>query len=108
MSETLTVCLWWQAWPQRPWEGFHTGCSGGVVRVGALQEDPTQKQGGHLFLGTTKPDEAKYMTMKIVEPFHSLLKKQGVSRQGRKRIYRAVFVCYHTARISSSKFLGRE
>lgn len=93
---------------QRPWEGFRAGCSGGVVRVGALQGDPTQKQGGHLFLGTTKPDEAECMTMKTVEPFCSLFKNQGVCKQERKRIYRAVFVCYRTARISSLKVLGRE
>lgn len=64
-----------------------------MVRAGELQEGPTQRQGAHLFLGTTKPDEAKYMTMKTAEAFRSCKTKQGVSKQGREREFTERSLC---------------
>lgn len=62
ISETLAVCLWGPVWPRWPEKGFRAGVGrGAVVRTGKLQGGPTQRQGGHLFLGTTGPGEAVTM-----------------------------------------------
>lgn len=49
----------------------------GMDRAGKLQSGPTQRQEGHLFPGTTKPDAAQDLTMKTGEPFRSLQKSKG-------------------------------
>lgn len=80
---------WGQRGPSVPGRASVLAGHRGRVVAGKLQGGPTQRQKGHLILGTTKPDENEVCRALPFPPKNM----QRVSRQGRKRDFTEQSLC---------------